>query len=196
MLVRDVMSRPAVTVRADASLKEATTLLDVRSLTTLPVVDSEGRVLGIVSEADLITGMVPRDTRLHMVPGATETHTLPPAEVSEVMNLHPMTVNEDTDLAEAADLMTTTGVKSLPVLNHRRHVVGVVSRRDVIHLLARPDAEIEAELDDVYRRLDRDWLVEVHDGIATVTGPEGEGEHAMAATLAESVAGVTGVTVR
>jgi len=196
MLVRDVMSRPAVTVRADASLKEATTLLDVRSLTTLPVVDSEGRVLGIVSEADLISGMVPRDTRLHMVPGATETHTLPPSTVGEVMNLHPMTVNEDTDLAEAADLMTTTGVKSLPVLNHRRHVTGVVSRRDVIHLLARPDAEIEAELDDVYRRLDRDWLVEVQDGIATVSGPEGEGERAMAATLAESVAGVTGVTVR
>ena len=196
MLVRDVMSRPAVTVRADASLKEATTLLDVRSLTTLPVVDSEGRVLGIVSEADLIAGMVPRDTRLHMVPGTTETHTLPPGSVGEVMNLHPMTVHEDTDLADAADLMTTTGVKSLPVLNHRRHVVGVVSRRDVIHLLARPDTEIEAELDDLYRRLDRDWLVEVRDGIATVTGPEGEGEHAMAATLAESVAGVTGVTVR
>jgi len=196
MLVRDVMSRPAVTVRADASLKEATTLLDVRSLTTLPVVDSEGRVLGIVSEADLIAGMVPRDTRLHMVPGAIETHTMPPATVGEVMNLHPMTVNEDTDLAEAADLMTTTGVKSLPVLNHRRHVTGVVSRRDVIHLLARPDTEIEAELDDLYRRLDRDWLVEVRDGVATVTGPEGEGEHAMAATLAESVAGVTGVTVR
>jgi len=196
MLVRDVMSRPAVTVRADASLKEATTLLDVRSLTTLPVVDSEGRVLGIVSEADLIAGMVPRDTRLHMVPGTTETHTLPPGSVGEVMNLHPMTVHEDTDLADAADLMTTTGVKSLPVLNHRRHVVGVVSRRDVIHLLARPDTEIEAELDDLYRRLDRDWLVEVRDGIATVTGPEGEGEHAMAATLAESVAGVTGVAVR
>ena len=105
---------------------------------------------------------------------------MPPATVGEVMNLHPMTVNEDTDLAEAADLMTTTGVKSLPVLNHRRHVVGVVSRRDVIHLLARPDTEIEAELDDLYRRLDRDWLVEVRDGIATVTGPEGEGEHAMA----------------
>ena len=196
MLVRDVMSRPAVTVRADASLKEATTLLDVRALTTLPVVDSEGRVLGIVSEADLISGMVPRDTRLHMVPGATETRTLPPGTVGEVMNLHPMTVHEDTDLADAADLMTTTGVKSLPVLNHRRHVVGVVSRRDVIHLLARPDTEIEAELDDLYRRLDRDWLVEVRDGIATVTGPETEGEHAMAATLAESVAGVTGVTVR
>ena len=196
MLVRDVMSRPAVTVRADASLKEATTLLDARSLTTLPVVDSEGRVLGIVSEADLITGMVPRDTRLHMVPSATETHTLPPGSVGEVMNLHPMTVNEDTDLAEAADLMTTTGVKSLPVLDHRRHVVGVVSRRDVIHLLARPDSEIEAELDDLFRRLDRDWLVDVQDGIARVTGPEGEGEHAMATTLAESVAGVTGVTVR
>jgi CBS-domain-containing membrane protein len=196
MLVRDVMSRPAVTVRAGASLKEATTLLDARSLTTLPVVDSEGRVLGIVSEADLISGMVPRDSRLHLVPVADETHTLPPATVGEVMNLHPMTVEEDTDLAEATDLMTTTGVKSLPVLDRRGRISGVVSRRDVIHLLARPDTQIEAELDDVFRRLDRDWLVEVRDGIAHVTGPAGAGEHSMATTLAESVAGVTGVIVR
>ena len=196
MLVRDVMSRPAVTVRAGASLKEATTLLDARSLTTLPVVDSEGRVLGIVSEADLISGMVPRDSRLHLVPVAEEAHTLPPATVGEVMNLHPMTVEEDTDLAEATDLMTTTGVKSLPVLDRRGRISGVVSRRDVIHLLARPDTEIEAELDDLFRRLDRDWLVEVRDGIAHVTGPASAGEHTMATTLAESVAGVTGVTVR
>ena len=196
MLVRDVMSRPALTVRADAPLKEATTLLDARSITTLPVVDSRGRPVGIVSEADLISGMVPRDTRLHMAPCATEAHTLPPETVGEVMNLHPMTVEESTDLAEAADLMTSTGVKSLPVLDERRRVVGVVSRRDIIHLLARPDAEIEAELDDAFRRLGRDWLVEVTDGVVTVTGPVGRGRARMAATLAETVAGVTGVIVR
>ncbi len=196
MLVRDVMSRRAVTVRADTSLKEATVLLDARSLTTLPVVDSEARPVGVVSEADLIAGMVPRDTRLHMVPGATEMHTLPPATVGEVMNRHPMTVSEETDLAEAADLMTTTGVKSLPVLNGHGRVVGVISRRDIIRLLARPDSEIEAELDEVFRRLERDWLVEVQDGVVTVTGPVGDKEHGVAATLAEAVAGVTGVTVR
>ena len=196
MLVRDVMSRRAVTVRADTSLKEATVLLDDRSLTTLPVVDSEARPVGVVSEADLITGMVPRDRRLHMMPGATEMHTLPPATVGEVMNPHPMTVSEETDLAEAADLMTTTGVKSLPVLNGHGRVVGVISRRDIVHLLARPDSEIEAELDEVFRRLERDWLVEVQDGVVTVTGPMGDGEHGVAATLAEAVAGVTGVNVR
>jgi CBS domain-containing protein len=196
MLVRDAMSRPAVTVRVDTSLKEATALLDERSFTTLPVVNAESRPVGIVSEADLIAGMVPRDTRLHMVPTATEAHTLPPASVGEVMNRHPMTVSEDTDLAEAADLMTSSGVKSLPVLDGHGRVVGVVSRRDIIHLLARPDGEIEAELDDVFRRLDRDWLVEVKDGVVTVTGPVGGGEHAMAVTLAETVAGVTAVTIR
>ena len=195
MLVRDAMSRPAVTVRVDTSLKEATALLDERSFTTLPVVNAESRPVGIVSEADLIAGMVPRDTRLHMVPTATEAHTLPPASVGEVMNRHPMTVSEDTDLAEAADLMTSSGVKSLPVLDGHGRVVGVVSRRDIIHLLARPDGEIEAELDDVFRRLDRDWLVEVKDGVVTVTGPVGGGEHAMAVTLAETVAGVTAVTI-
>ena len=59
MLVRDVMTSPALTVRADAPLKEATGLLDARSITTLPVVDSRGRPVGVVSEADLISGMVP-----------------------------------------------------------------------------------------------------------------------------------------
>ena len=196
MLVRDAMTRPAVTVRVDTPLKEATALLDARSLTTLPVVNAHSKPVGIVSEADLIAGMVPRDTRLHMQPSATEAHSLPPSTVGEVMNTHPMTVSEETDLAEAADLMTSTGVKSLPVLDGHGRIVGVVSRRDIIHLLARPDGEIEAELDDVFRRLDRDWLVDVSNGVATVTGPVGDGEHAMAATLAEAVAGVTAVTVR
>lgn len=196
MLVRDVMSRPAITIRADASLKEATALLDARSLTALPVVDSQGRPVGVVSEADLIIDRVPRDTRLHMRPSATETHTLPPTTVGEVMSPHPMTVTEETDLAEATDLMTTTGVKSLPVLDRHGRVVGVVSRRDVIHVLARPDAEIAAELDDSFRRLGRDWLVEVADGLVTVTGPETAKESAMAVTLAETIAGVTGVVIR
>lgn len=196
MLVRDVMTRPALTVRADAPLKEATALLDARSITTLPVVDSRGRPVGIVSEADLISGMVPRDTRLHMAPSAEEAHTLPAETVGEVMNPHPMTVEESTDLAEAADLLTSTGVKSLPVLDEHGRVVGVVSRRDIIHLLARPDAEIEAEVDDAFRQLGRDWLVDVSGGVVTVTGPVGEGEHGLAATLAETVAGVTGVVVR
>ena len=196
MLVRDVMTRPAITVRADVPLKEATTLLDARSITTLPVVDSRGRPVGVVSEADVISGMVPRDTRLHMAPSATEAHILPPETVGEVMNPHPMTVSESTDLAEAADLLTSTGVKSLPVLDEHGRVVGMVSRRDIIHLLARPDSEIEAELDDAFSRLGRDWLVDVSGGVATVTGPVGAGEHGLAATLAETVAGVTAVVVR
>ena len=195
MLVRDVMTRPAVTVRADAPLKEATTLLDARSITSLPVVDSRGRPVGVVSEADLISGMVPRDTRLHMAPSATEAHVLPPETVAEVMNPHPMTVSESTDLAEAADLLTTTGVKSLPVLDEHGRVVGVVSRRDIIHVLARPDSEIEAELDDAFRRLGRDWLVDVDNGVVTLTGPSDAGEIGLATTLAETVAGVTAVII-
>ncbi len=195
MLVRDVMTSPALTVRADAPLKEATGLLDARSITTLPVVDSRGRPVGVVSEADLISGMVPRDTRLHMTPSATEVHSLPPDTVGEVMNPHPLTVGESTDLAEAADLLTSTGVKSLPVLDEHGRVVGVISRRDIVHVLARPDAEIEAEIDDAFRRLGRDWLVDVTGGVVTVTGPVGAGEHGLATTLAETVAGVTAVVI-
>ena len=195
MLVRDVMSRPAVTVRADTSLKEAATLLDSRSLTALPVVDAGQRPVGVVSEADLIVDRVPRDTRLHLRPSATDLHTLPPRTVGEVMTTLVLTVDETSDLAEAGDLMTSTGVKSLPVLDDAGRVVGVVSRRDLIRVLARADDAIEAELDELFRSIERDWTVEVADGVATITGPAETGEHAMATTLAETVAGVVGVII-
>ena len=62
-------------------------------------------------------------------------------------------------------------------------------------MLARPDAEIEAEVDDAFRRLGRDWLVDVTGGVVTITGPVGAGEHGLATTLAETVAGVTAVVI-
>ena len=195
MLVRDAMSRPAYTVGPNATLKEAMTLLDERSVTSLPVVNAAGRILGIVSEADLIAEMVPPDTRLHMVPETEEARVMPAQSVVEVMNRHPVTVTVDTDLAEATDLMTSTAIKSLPVLDEHERVVGVVSRRDVVRLLARPDAVLEGEVDDLFRRMGKDWLVDVRDGVVTVTGPVDERERHLATTAAGTVPGVTGVDI-
>ena len=195
MLVRDAMSRPAYTVGPNATLKEAMTLLDERSVTSLPVVNAAGRILGIVSEADLIAEMVPPDTRLHMVPESEEAHVMPAQSVAEVMNRHPVTVSLDTDLAEATDLMTSTAIKSLPVLDEHQRVVGMVSRRDVVQLLARPDAVLEGEVDDLFRRMGKDWLVDVRDGVVTVTGPVDERERHLATTAAGTVPGVTGVDI-
>ncbi|WP_151083248.1 HPP family protein [Nocardioides cynanchi] len=125
MLVREVMTSPAVTVTAEASLREAIGLLDRHTITALPVVDEAGRPLGVVSEADLLREALGR--------GAHET-------VGEVMTSPVRTVSADSTLTDAFAVMDGTVVKSLPVTLHGR-VVGVVSRRDLVAALARGDLD-------------------------------------------------------
>jgi CBS domain-containing protein len=117
-----------------------------------------------------------------------------PKRVDEVMNHHPITVAPDSDLAEAVEVMTSTAVKSLPVVEHGR-VVGVVSRRDVIHAVARPDTEIQAEIGELIHELGRDWLIDVRNGGVEVQGPQTDAEVRLATAVASTVHGVTHVSV-
>ncbi len=194
MLVREVMTRWPVTVRPNSSTKEALRLLDDHSVTSLPVVHADGRIVGVVSEADLVRDALPHDPRVRISPqeGGTPPH---PTRVDEVMNHHPVTVQGDCDLAEAADLMTSTAVKSIPVVDRGLHVVGMVSRRDIVHVLARADERVQREVDELFRSLGVDWMVEVHDGAVTVDGPQGDKARALAETAAATVPGVMSVTV-
>lgn len=196
MLVREVMSRRPVTVRPDTTTKEALGLLDEHGITSMPVVHADGRIVGVVSEADLVRDALPHDPRSHMLTGEGEAPAAPPASVTDVMNHHPLTVTGDVDLAEAVELMTSTAVKSIPVVDDANRVVGMVSRRDVVHLLARSDDKVERELDALYRSLGVDWLVEVHDGLVTVDGPADDKARSLARTAAATVPGVIAVTVR
>lgn len=195
MLVRDVMTTPAITVGIDMSIKEALALLDEHAITALPVVGSDHRVVGVVSEADLIREGIQPDIGRHVAHAPAERQLPPAHAVGEVMSWHLVTVSPDADLSEAVELMTTTTVKSLPVVDEKDRVVGVVSRRDVVHVLARPDAVLEAEADDLLRRLGLDWLVDVLDGVATVTGPVTDHESAMATSALSVIPGITGVAV-
>lgn len=195
MLVKDVMTAPAITVGIDTPIKEALQLLDEHAITALPVVAAQDHVVGVVSEADLIRDGVQPDIRRHLALAPTELRVSPSHAVGEVMNRHPVTVSADTDLAEAVELMTTTTVKSLPVVDGNRRVVGVVSRRDVVHVLSRPDAVLAAEADDVLRRLGLDWLVDVRDGVAAVDGPITDRECTMATSALAAIPGITGVTI-
>ncbi len=191
MLVGEVMSSPAITVRDMATVKEAIELLERHTIAAMPVLDSSGDIVGVVSEADVIREMVVPDQRAHEVPVRL---TAPPfhLRVADVMSTHPLTVRSDTELAKAADLMTSTAVKSLPVVDSAR-VVGVISRRDIIRLLSRQDPRIEAEIDELLRQAGHDWLVEVTDGIAVVEGPANEAQQQLARVLVCAVPGVIGV---
>ncbi|UMG91899.1 CBS domain-containing protein [Nocardioides sp. TF02-7] len=112
------------------------------------------------------------------------------------MTPHAVTVRPDTDLVTAIDLATSTGIKSIPVVDEHDRVVGVISRRDVVRMLARSDAELEHDIDDLLVSAGfRDWLVDVHDGVAEVSGPTDPRDRALARVVARGVPGVVEVHV-
>lgn len=193
MLVRDVMTSPAITVAPSTSLKEGLQLLDKHQVTSLPVVASDGHLLGIVSEMDLLQDAVRHDDRTHMIP-QEHTHT-PPRRVEDVMSTLSMTVSPDADLGDAVEMMTGTAVKSLPVVEKGR-VVGVVSRSDIVHLLARNDEQISAEIDDLLRSAELDYMVDVEDGQAVLQGSHDPHKRRVAEVIAGSVQGVLTVRFR
>lgn len=193
MLVREVMSSPVVSTTSGTSVREAVRLLDEHRITSMPVLDDSGRLVGVVSEADLVREVLRPDPRAHMMPPGRAT-TAVATRVDEVMTTFPLTVHPDEDLAEAVDLLTSTSVKSVPVVADGV-VVGVLSRRDVVHLLARSDERIEAEVVELFRADGVDWLADVVDGTVHVTGPATEPERRLAAALAGSVPGVVAVRV-
>jgi len=196
MFVQDVMTGDPVTVRTGTAVKEALMLLACHGVTSMPVVSAGHRIRGVVSEADLIRESVARDPRVQETPLDQGDDLMLPRTVDEVFTPHAVVVHPDDDLATAVELMTSTSVKSLPVVDRNHRVVGIVSRSDVVRLLARADTTIEGEVDELLRSLGYpNWLVEVHDGVVELTGPSGPSEIGLARTVAGTVPGVVDVRV-
>ncbi|TCC30722.1 CBS domain-containing protein [Kribbella speibonae] len=193
MLIRDLMTTPVMTVSPVTTISAALQMLDGAKITSLPVVDRHGTLVGIVSEADLVEDenligdRVP--ATVLRLPGPT-----PPRRVADVMTHLVVSVGPDEELEAAIDLMRSTMVKSLPVVEHGR-VVGVISRSDVIHLLANRDRRVQAEVTELLQAEGPDWSVQVQDGIVTITGPADPRERHLAEVLAGTVRGVIGVQV-
>ncbi len=131
MLVREVMTSPAVTVRPGGEVAEAARTLDRLSLTSLPVVEEDGRLVGVIGEADVIGCL----TTLQEL-GSSTHRRLDVARVRDVMTHRVLTVGADDELVDVIGLMTGTTLKSVPVLLHGR-IAGVLSRSDVVRALAR-----------------------------------------------------------
>jgi CBS domain-containing protein len=191
MLVRDVMTTTVVTVQPELRVKQAIQLLHEHQITALPVVDREGRLVGVLSEADVLRGAVMPDRRTREIPVRTDGLT-GPLLVGDVMTAQPMSVAADADLAAAAAVLVNTQIKSLPVVDDDR-VVGVVSRRDVIAVLARSDTLIESELKELLRAAEIEAVVDVVDGVARLDGPTEPHAREIARVLAGTVPGVVGI---
>lgn len=195
MLVREAMSTTPATITAQTSIKQALTILDDRNVTALPVLDGTGHLCGIVSEVDLIQDLVARDPRALERPITIEPLGLPLA-VEDVYTRAVVTVAPEDDIIVAVELMTETGVKSLPVVDGNRRLKGIISRRDIVKALARTDETIASDVTRLTSAIGHpDWLVEVEDGVVSITGPQAPGEASLARTVAQTVAGVIDVRV-
>ena len=192
MLVGEIMTSPAVTVRDDASPQVAMSLLARRRLTLLPVVNAQGRLVGVVSEADLLSLPEPPDPRAHLRRVPPVTAKPAPRAVAELMTSTPQTTSEHADVAEVAALFRRTAWKSLPVMRDGE-VVGVVSRSDIIQAMSRDDDDIEDDVNQLLKDLGPGWEARVSNGVATISGPGPERDGDAAASLAATVMGVQAI---
>lgn len=191
MRVRDIMTRSVVTTRPAISVKDAAVALAGHGVTLLPVLDESDRVVGVLTEADVVRQRIPLDPRQGAWQGS-HAGPPPPITVGEVMSSPPLTTNPATDAAELARVMIDRGVRSVPVVEDDR-LVGVITRRDLVRTIARDDALIAA---DVRKRLecygapDR-WTVHVEQGSVTITDQYANPtDHHVALVLAQAVPGV------
>src|SRR3954462_13179265 len=191
------MTREVVTVGRDTSVKYAAEVLAERGFAALPVIDDDGRLVGIVAEADVLRDRLPADPRLH-ARRDEETPEHPPALlVRGVMTGGVRTVDVGADMADVARLFVDGRLRSVPVLEHGR-LAGIVSRRDLLAALVRPDDDLRNDvlaLVEEYTGEPGCWDVRVTEGVATVRRTSGrpavalDVEDRALRTLAATVAG-------
>lgn len=197
--VEDVMTTRVVSVPESAGYKDIVTLLRRNRVSAVPVVDSAGRVTGVVSEGDLLakqtapalpTGSVRMAWRLR------EHSKASAVTAAELMTSPAVTVTPGADVATAARLMRDRRVKRLPVVGPDGRLAGIVSRMDVLSVYERPDGQIRAEIATgvIAGRLQLDppeFEITVKSGIVTITGRVDSG--AVALSLLGAVRDVEGV---
>lgn len=151
--VHDVMTRDVVTVGEETRYQEITRLLADRGVSAVPVVDGARRVLGVVSEADLLHkvefGSSDAVKPLWQRPSRRAARVKSVADTaSQLMTSPAFTIGPDADLAQAAKLMHEHNVKRLPVVDPSGRLVGVVSRTDLLRVYLRSDSQIRDDIVD------------------------------------------------
>ncbi len=194
MWVADLMTPDPMTVLPGVPIREAARRLADRKITAAPVVDGASRLVGVVSEADLLIDEVLPDPRAHARP-VTCRQAPSARRVGDVMTTRVVAVGPHTDAADAVRLMLDNGVKSLPVLDGT-NVIGMISRSDVLRTLTPDDKVIEQGIWARLAEYSADlvpWTVRVSDGIATVGGKADAEQQRIAVLLAATVPGVVTV---
>ncbi len=182
--VKDVMTTRVVAVREDTRFKDIAALLTEYRVSAFPVLDEQGIVIGVVSEADLLSkealvaaigAQVGRLSQVNGTPHHEEFAKAAAVTAADLMTKPPVVVTPDEPVTYAARLMYHGRVKRLPVVGERGELVGIVSRSDVLSVYSRPDEEIRREvvenviLSGFFADPDR-FTVTVSSGIVTLEG--------------------------
>ncbi|MEV8033401.1 CBS domain-containing protein [Streptomyces sp. NPDC086182] len=207
--VGSVMTADVVRAPYGAPFKEVVRLLAAHRISGLPVVDEDEKVIGVISESDLLVRQAqtsdpyapkPRFRLVLPTRGSRRQAAKARARTAgQLMSVPPVTVYAENTIAEAARTMAQNQVERLPVVDEEDRLVGIVTRRDLLQVFLRPDREIRSEVIDevLVRSL---WItpqtvtVTVHEGVITLDGQmERRSEAEIAVAMSRRIDGAVGV---
>lgn len=175
--VADVMTSSVVTVGPETGFREIADVLVNRQISAVPVTDDAGRVVGMVSEADLLAKLEYSDHPPHhpLVLRRARAHRAKADgdSAADVMTAPAVTIAADASVAQAARAMEASHVKRLPVVDADGHLLGIVSRRDLVRTYVRTDDQLRH---GVLMVVDALWIdpdeltVECHEGVVYLSG--------------------------
>jgi CBS domain-containing protein len=200
-LVRDVMTTEVVAVEPSTPFKEIAARLARHRISAVPVLDADRRVLGVVTEADLLLKQEHPDPEAKVPPiwsrrRRRERKKAAAVVAGKLMTAPVTTVSPTATLAEAARRLHDAGVQRLPVVDETDRLVGIVSRADLLTVFTRPDQAIESEImdeiivDDFGMAPSR-FVVHVDDGVVVLQGRTER--RSLIPDLVRAVHGVEGV---
>lgn len=195
-MVRDVMSTRVMTVHQGLPFKAVVAMLRDQQVSAFPVVDEENRVVGVISEADLLVKEAlladgsPRRIRSRMRAKADGV------TAADLMSTPPATIGPDEPVARAARLMSLRHVKRLPVTDDAGRLIGIITRADVLAVYDRADDEIRQEITQnlIQGKFGCDparFTVTVDNGIVTLAGTPETG--AVGTEILDAIGRVEGV---
>jgi CBS domain-containing protein len=176
--VQDVMTTQVVAVKLGASFKEMAARLRQSRVSAFPVIDDDGKVIGVVSEADMLARQVLSADHAGMGTGMPDHGEQGKADgltAGDLMTHPAITVSPGDSVEVAARLMYTLQVKRLPVIDRSGRLAGIISRTDVLAVFDRSDEQIRKEVtDDVicqeFGAAPRQYAVTVQAGVVTLQG--------------------------
>jgi CBS domain-containing protein len=180
--VKDIMTTRVVAVHRSTPFKEMAARLRRDRVSAFPVVDDEGKVVGVVSETDLL----PKETldagwaagipeMTSRVLSDADQEKAESVTAADLMTEPAVTAAPEDTVEHAARLMYVRQVKRLPVTDAAGRLLGIISRADVLSVFGRPDGELRRELDEnliltEFRAAPDRFTVTVQDGIVTLAG--------------------------